>query len=443
MENFIERNKEMLVEMVSGILKIRSVEEAGGSDAPFGIGVKNSLIYALNKARELGFKPINIDNVLGYAEFGEGEDVISVLGHLDVVPEGKGWDYPPYGGEVHNGKLYGRGSIDDKGPIMAALFGLYAIKESGLKLSKRVRIIFGTNEETEWKCMNHLKDKVKEPLIGFTPDAEFPVINREKGILNVTLRKDFSVKNTEVSVKGGERPNMVPDSAEAVFRDDFENPFFNNPDININGKIISAKGISAHGALPEKGKNAITILMTALSKININVEVKSIVSFVTEKIGSETNGKSLGIAMRDELSGELTVNLGVLTINENFGEMIFNIRYPVTASHKEIVEQITKTAKEYGLYVSSFHDQPSLLVKEDEPLVKTLLEVYENFTGEKGYTISIGGGTYARGMNIGVAFGPRMPGMEEVEHMANEYIGVNHLVMLAKIYGRAIYELAK
>ncbi|MGB9694569.1 MAG: dipeptidase PepV [Caldisericaceae bacterium] len=441
-EDFIEQRKDQLVQIVSNAIKIKSTEELPEEGAPFGKGVKEALVYALKVSEDLGFKAVNLNNVLGYAEFGEGDEVISVLGHLDVVPEGTDWKYPPYGGETHEGRLYGRGTIDDKGPIFAALFGLYALKETQTKLSKRVRIIFGTNEETGWKCMDHLKAVLRDPLIGFTPDAEFPVINREKGILNVTLRKDFATRNEEVYIVGGERPNMVPDHAEARFNHKIELELVDS-DVYIQGNTVVARGISAHGALPEKGKNAISMIANAIKSSIANEEVKDIIRFINEAVGKEVDGRSLGIKMSDEPSHDLTANLGTIEVNESYGTLTFNIRYPVTKDYKDIVSKIALTASKYGLKVAQIRNQDPLFVKDDEPLIKTLLAVYEKFTGQKGYTISIGGGTYARAMDKGVAFGPGMPGMEAVEHMANEYIEISHLVKITKIYGNAIYELAK
>ncbi len=442
MEDFIEKNKEKLIDITRAVLKIKSVESKHEKDAPFGRGVKEALVKALDIGREFGFNVVNLDNVLGFAEYGEGDEIISVLGHLDIVPEGKNWIYPPYGAEIHDGKIYGRGAIDDKGPTMAALFGLYALKETKLNMSKRARIVFGTNEETGWGCMSFYNEKVREPIIGFAPDAQFPVINREKGILNVVLRKDFITLNDSVRISGGERSNMVPDHAEAIFKSAVDLKS-DNPDISIEENKISAKGVSAHGSLPEKGKNAIVTLCDALLKVELPNEVKEIVDFVAHKIGRDFYGQMLGIDKTDEHSGHLTINLGEITITEKYGEMSLNIRYPVTDSYERIVNVFKTQDSNFHLYVSSFKNQPPLFVDEKEPIITKLIKVYENFTHEKGYTISIGGGTYARAMDKGVAFGPYFPGMEDIAHQANEFIGIDHLVKLAQIYSRAIYELAR
>lgn len=441
MENFIETHKEDLIEIVRGILKIKSVEDKQVGDTPFGKGVKEALQFALKTGKEMGFKTKNLDNYAGYVEYGKGNELISILGHLDVVPEGKGWTHPPYGAEIEDGKIYARGASDDKGPIMAALFGLYAVKEMKIPLKKRVRIIFGTNEETGWKGINYYKQHEKEPLIGFTPDGDFPVVNREKGILNISLAKTFASSNTDVIINGGERPNMVPGYAEADIKNLPDN--LSLPEnVTISGNKIIAKGISAHAAHPWKGKNAIVLLCKALARLDINKDVKSIINFILDKV-SDVYGEKLGIAFEDKPSGRLTLNLGILKVNETKGEMTFNIRYPITDKAGRIVKNIGKEAEKYGLMVQNTSDLKPLFVKEEEPLVQKLLSVYEEETGEKAYTMAIGGGTYARAMEKGVAFGPVFPNTKSVEHQPDEYIAINDLVKLAKIYARAIQKLAE
>ncbi|MEG0480630.1 MAG: Sapep family Mn(2+)-dependent dipeptidase, partial [Clostridium sp.] len=219
----IERSVEVLsndlVESTRQIIRIQSVESSPKENMPFGENVQEALDYALNLSRNMGFKVVNLDNYVGYAEYGEGEDYIAVLGHLDVVPEGDGWNGNPYSGDLIDGVIYGRGAIDDKGPIMAALYGLKAIKDSGVKLSKRVRVIFGTNEETGCNDIPYYLEREKPPVMGFTPDADFPVIHGEKGLLIFDIVKDVLDEQTStvkvVYIKGGTRENMVPDYCEA------------------------------------------------------------------------------------------------------------------------------------------------------------------------------------------------------------------------------------
>ena len=303
-----------------------------------------------------------------------------------------------------------------------------------------MRIVFGTNEETGWKGITYFKQKVKDPLIGFTPDGDFPVINREKGILNITIGRKFSEKNDALKLNGGERPNMVPDHAEAELKN-MSGAI--SGDVEVEGNKLIAKGISAHGAHPWEGKNAVTILCKSLESVELPDEVKHVIDFVNEAVGDDVYGKGLGIANEDELSGKLTVNLGIMKIDENGAEITFNIRYPITDSDERIIKGIEETAQKFGLSVLNTHTQKPLFVDEKEEVVQKLLKVYEETTGEKGYTLAIGGGTYARAMDKGVAFGPVFPGMKAVEHQPDEFISIEHLIKLAKIYGRAIYELAR
>lgn len=178
----IEELKDDLIDSTAELVKIKSIEDEAKEGKPYGEGVASALEKALEISEKLGFETVNVDGYVGYAEYGEGDEYVGVLGHLDLVPEGDGWKYPPYGAEIHDGKMYGRGTTDDKGPIMAALYGLKAIKESKLPLSKKVRILFGTNEETGSKEIEHYLEKEKPPVLGFTPDAEYPIIYAEKGI---------------------------------------------------------------------------------------------------------------------------------------------------------------------------------------------------------------------------------------------------------------------
>lgn len=235
---------------------------------------------------------------------------------------------------------------------------------------------------------------------------------------------------------------MVPDYAEAIFLKGNIGSL-DMPDVNITGNKIMAKGVSAHGSLPEKGKNAIVILSDALKKIRLNHEVAEVVNFVNRYIGTDYNGNSIGIGFEDLQSGKLTINLGIIDVEESYAELKFNIRYPVTVSSSEVIEGIKRKIVETNFYVKDSRDQKPLHVDENSDLVKTLLSVYLRKTGLEPFTIAIGGGTYARAMDVGVAFGPTFVGQEEVEHMANEYIDIEHLINLAKIYGEAIYELAK
>ncbi|MEG1415781.1 MAG: Sapep family Mn(2+)-dependent dipeptidase, partial [Clostridium sp.] len=334
----IERSVEVLsndlVESTRQIIRIQSVESSPKENMPFGENVQEALDYALNLSRNMGFKVVNLDNYVGYAEYGEGEDYIAVLGHLDVVPEGDGWNGNPYSGDLIDGVIYGRGAIDDKGPIMAALYGLKAIKDSGVKLSKRVRVIFGTNEETGCNDIPYYLEREKPPVMGFTPDADFPVIHGEKGLLIFDIVKDVLDEQTStvkvVYIKGGTRENMVPDYCEAeILTEDKEDiiriykELSSKDDINIKieetdlGFIIKSYGVSAHGSCPFLGKNAIMGIIKFLSRLNINGSVGEFIEFIESKIGFNLHGEGLGINLVDKVSGPLTMNVGIIDVKKS------------------------------------------------------------------------------------------------------------------------------
>lgn len=447
--------KEEIIEGVQKCVVIKSVEEEPKENMPFGEGVQKALEYSLELSIKLGFKTVNIDNMIAYAEYGQGEEMIAVLGHLDVVPEGNGWTYPPYGGEVHDGKIYGRGTTDDKGPIIGALYALKAIKDLNLPLKKRVRIIFGLNEETGSKCVKHYIEKGEEmPSAGFTPDAEYPIINGEKGIVTSSYKTSLHQEGKLIlkSIKGGIAPNVVPEYAEAEIK--ITNTMVNKikklsegiDEIELEEKesllLIKSFGISAHGSRPEEGKNAISHLLLFLGKLDFIGDVKEFIDFMNKNIGLDTEGRKLGIYLQDEMSGKFVFNLGMLVANEKEVNISINMRYPVTKNYEDFKDIFEKRMTEGKMKEVSTRHKKSLYVSPNSKFIKQLQKVYEEKVGEKAELISIGGGTYAKSMENIVAFGPIFKGQPMVEHKPDEYIEIDSLIKNVQIMAAAIYELA-
>jgi succinyl-diaminopimelate desuccinylase len=457
----IDQLKEDLVKSTQEIVKIRSVEGESKDGMPFGEDVDKALKCALGISEKLGFKTVNMNGYIGYAEYGEGDDYVAILGHLDVVPEGNGWIYPAYGAEIHDGKIYGRGTMDDKGPIMTALYGLKAIKDCNLPLSKKVRVIFGTNEETGCGEMEYYNSHEKAPISGFTPDAEYPIIYGEKGITIFDAVKDLNNKGCgEVVVKhmkGGQRANMVPDYCEAeieaknaesvvkTVKEFAEKTGFNlTTELKNNKLTIISKGIGAHGSLPELGKNAIMQMFALLETMPLGkCDLADFVSFFNKHVGFETDGKSFGVGLEDKESGKLTFNVGTISMDETKISLALNLRYPVTYKYDDMMNPFNKTISGTGIRVENMMAQNPLFFPPDHPTIKSLQKVYEEQTGKEAKLLAIGGGTYAKEMKNIVAFGPIFPGQVDLDHQANEYIAVDDLVVNAKIYAHAIYELAK
>lgn len=458
----IEELKEELISSTQNILRIKSVEAPALPGMPFGDGVNQALDAALELADKLGFKTVNYDGFIGFAEYGEGEDYVGVLGHVDVVPEGEGWTYPPYAAEIHDGKLFARGALDDKGPIIAALYGLKAVVDSGLTLSKKVRIIFGTNEETGTSAEIKLYlEKEKPPISGFTPDAEYPMINGEKGIANFDLVKDLISKpatgNYIEYIKGGLKANMVPEYAEAklglvdVFSTilDLES-YVENTGYKLDSEIvedtliIKSYGVSAHGSLPELGQNAIMQLLGFLGKIDFGAsDVSKLIDFLNRNIGMEVNGESFGVDLEDKVSGKLSFNVGVINLNYDMAVLALNLRYPVTKTYQDMLSPLLETLEGSDIRIENMQNDTPLFFPEDHELIKKLQKVYVEQTGLDPTPICIGGGTYAKEMPNIIAFGPIFPGKPDLDHQVNECIELEDLIKNAKIYAHAIYELAK
>ncbi|WP_461613669.1 dipeptidase PepV [Clostridium sp. Marseille-QA1073] len=450
-----------IINSVKEIVKIKSLEGEAKPGMPFGEEVDKALQCALEISKKLGFKTVNVDGYAGYAEYGEGEEYIAALGHIDLVPEGDGWIYPPYGAEIHDGKMYGRGTTDDKGPIIACLYGLKAIKDAGLPLSKKIRIIFGTNEETGGEDIPYYLQKESAPVAAFTPDADFPIINGEKGITIFDLVKNFtSAPIGDIVIEniiGGNAANMVPDYAEALLickntaevveklkKFVLDNKYDMTSEVNGSEVKIKSIGISGHGSTPELGKNAIMQLITFLSSLDLgNDELSNYVKFLGEKIGMDLNGEGFGIYLEDKDSGKLSFNVGKISINKDRGVITLNLRYPVTKTLDDMMKPLNKTLEGTGITIENFSHQAPLYFSPDHPLIQTLAKVYSEQTGKEAELISIGGGTYAKEMPNTVAFGPIFPGEPDTIHQPNEYIEVEDLINITKIYAHSLYELAK
>ncbi len=459
----IEGYEDDIIKSVQEIIRIKSVEQAEQEDMPFGEGPFRALECALNLGEKLGFNTKNIDNYAGHAEIGDGDEVVGILAHVDVVPEGSGWTYPPFSAEIHDGKIFGRGTIDDKGPAIAAMYAMKALKESGVDLTRKIRIIFGTNEETGWGGIKHYFEKENPPTMAFTPDADFPVIYGEKGIIVFDLVKQLKDSKCDgieiIELKGGNAPNMVPDSAYAILKIEDKGSFMvkygeyklkNDYPIALKEDKDSikaiVKGVSAHGSTPEKGENAISYLMDFLGYVmEGQCDISEFIQVYNNRIGFAYNGENIGCGFEDGESGKLNFNPGMVELQNDKITLTINIRYPIDSSGEKVYDGIRRNLEDTSIELIEGEDEMKpLYVSKDNFLVKSLMKVYKEETGDNdSQPITIGGGTYARAMENAVAFGPMFPGQKDVAHQKDEYISIEHLMKLTKIYAKALYELAK
>ena len=446
--------KDELIATLCENIRIPSVEGPAAPGAPYGEDVRRSLDHALKAADALGFKTVNMDGHLGWCEYGEGEEMVAVLGHLDVVPAGEGWTVAPYGGEVKDGSIWGRGTSDDKGPSIAAIYALAALRDSGLPIRRRIRVLLGCNEETGSQDMKYYLDQGGEvPVMGFTPDAEYPLINGEKGIINAAFSRTYTQSGPlkVLRIKGGTASNVVPSYAYADLQCDEELAqrlcklystaikFSRRP----GGFRIESFGVNAHGSTPEQGENAIGRLMYALDNLPLEGELADAIHFLATKLGMETNGASAGIYLRDDVSGELTLNWGTMEADEGKLSLVINYRYPVTFGHDDCAPAFNRLFTEAGFILDHEFHKDKLYIPEDSELVTTLLNVYKEQTGLEGKPKCIGGGTYAKAIPNILAFGPHFPGDEGREHKPDEFISIDLLMKNAQIIAHAMYALAK
>lgn len=460
------KRKDELLEELKNLLSIESVldESTASVQAPFGEKVAEALDYMLELGKKDGFKTKNVDGYAGHIELGDGEDIIGILSHVDVVPAGDGWTSPPFQPEIRDGKLYARGALDDKGPTMAAYFALKIIKELGLKCSKRIRLIVGTDEESRWRCMAHYFEKEEMPVMGFSPDADFPIIAAEKGLLDMkAIRSDQKTVNkdgawTLVRFESGERVNMVPDVAEVrlsgegdvfALKEKVQDYLLSHriqgyAEESNEGVTIVMEGKAHHGMEPDKGMNAALFMARFLAEVPLDQEGENYVRMINDLFVDSFFGEKLGIAQKDEWMGLLTINAGVFRFETNGKQLIrINIRYPKNGDVEEILQKAEKKLSQYGFKVPDVDHKPVHFVDKEHRLIQTLTKVYEEQTGEKAEVLAIGGGTYARVLDTGVAFGPLFPGSAETAHQRDEYIDVDELLKATAIYAQAIYELAK
>lgn len=442
--------KDEVVKEIQNAVRVKSVKEAPLPGMPFGEGPAKALDHFMNLAEKLGFKAEKFDNYAMHIDMGEGKETLGILAHVDVVPEGDNWTYPPYSGTIADGKIYGRGTLDDKGPAIISLFAMKAIADSGIKLNKKIRMILGADEESGSACLKYYFGELKMPYpdIAFTPDSSFPVTYAEKGSVRVKIKKKFSTLK-DVVIKGGNAFNSVPNEANGVIPVDMLGEVKNKNKVEFvkEGNVykIFSAGIPAHGAHPEKGYNAISALFEVLKDIEVkNEELKGLVAFFDKFIKMETDGKSFGVKCTDGETGDLTLNLGKINLENNELEIWIDMRVPVKVKNEQIIETIKKNTEDYGYEFLLHSNTQPLYVAKDSFLVSTLMNIYKELTGDNAaQPVAIGGGTYAKYAKNAVAFGALLPDQEDRMHQRDEYLEISKIDKLLQIYVEAIYRLAK
>ena len=446
----IESMHDEMIDTLQKWIRVPSVKGEAAPGAPFGKEVRSMLDMALADCEQMGFKTQNFDGYIAHADLGEGsdEDALAILAHLDVVPEGDGWKYPPYGAVIENGRMYGRGTSDDKGPAVAALYAMKAVKDVGIPLRRKVRLILGCDEESGWEDIAHYNKVATMPRMGFSPDASYPIINIEKGICRLELHGVLSNEGLQViAFNNGERPNVIPGRASALVAGDaatvaqaeaaakkLDIPA--EVQLTDKGVSITVTGISGHAASPETARNANGEMLLLLRELGVQGDL----CLLADKIGLDYKGEGLEISVSDGISGYLTCNLGIIRAGEGGVYATLDIRYPVMTNPDMIIKNVSASLP--GMRVEAMEVKEPHHVPAGSELVQNLLDAYHEVTGYERKCLYTGGGTYARSLQEGVAFGASFPQDEDLAHQANEYADIEGLYKNIKIFALAIVKLA-
>lgn len=457
---WVDAHRDAFLADLENWLSVPSVKGEAEPGAPFGAENRKALSLALEDARRYGFVTRDFDGYAGDITLGDGAETLGILCHLDVVPAGEGWSKPPFHLTVENDRLIGRGVMDDKGPALAALYAMRAVRDCALPLKDKVRLILGCDEETGMSDMRYYAQKADLPHYGFSPDAEFPVIHIEKGGLNLLLSKatdsKISVPIEIESLQAGERCNVVPgiaravvaaqdvsDLAERVAAIAQKRAFSLSTRALGDGRYeIVAEGLCAHASTPHLGKNAAGMLLIALADLNAGGAIGETVRALSEWIGLEGNGESLGIAISDPDSGPLTCNLGILRYDGNLFSAQLDIRYPLHVTEETLCGKVAMRLSPAKIALTRISGHAPHHVPKEHKVVQGLLRAYTEATGLEGYAFAIGGGTYSRMMPNTVAFGPNFPGEVDACHMPDEYIPQEKMFLCIKTIALAIVRLA-
>jgi len=442
----IDRNFDEMISVLKELIAIKSVSVPGSADMPYGAECAKVLRKFLDIAEDQGFYINNFENYVGTVEYNEKPVKLGVLCHLDVVPvTEKDWTYKPFGGEIDGGRIYGRGSVDDKGPASAVLFAMKALRDAGIELTHNVRFIVGCDEENGSTDMEYYMSREKMPEYVFTPDGDYPVINIEKGMLRLRIRKNSAFSHIR-KIHGGTVPNAVPSDAYAVVSGIEKFP--ENENITVSPQdgsyIVEYKGKAAHASTPADGINAVTGLVQYLCSLELDEEEKKVFENIrTSFVHGDFSGSGCGIKMSDEKSGALTQVLSIADYDGEVLEFRIDVRYPLCGDRDDISAKIASAVSPAGFELITDIASLPHCVDEESEFIRTLLSVYEKETGLEGYCKAIGGGTYVHDIEGGVAFGAEFPGEENNMHGNDESISLDSLRLNAKIIANAIYEICR
>ena len=406
------------LELLGRLVAFDTVRRPAEPGMPFGRPSSEALNWLIDTAKRDGFAAANLDNYCGYIEYGDGPEMVAVACHLDVVPTGDpaDWTSPPFEMTERDGVLYGRGVSDDKGAIAIVYNLMCELKRRNVKLKRRLRLIFGCAEETGSECLDYYRKHAELPRFGFTPDANFPVICGECGMIQFALEKKFRPGENRLKLRAGVVINAVPGRAEAEY----------------DGKKFSAIGRAAHASHPERGDNALVKLCR---------ELDGKVESDFPKLVLKTNRADLELELADDVS-KLTLVPSLADVDETHARLRGDIRFPVTMRSPEIADRLERAYAGCGYQLTVRVVDEPLYFPPDTPFIAALQGAYAAETGDnKSKPLVIGGGTYAKHLPNIVAFGCSLPGSTYGAHEVDEHCAVSDFPVVTRILARAIAAL--
>ena len=452
----IEPYKADLLTDLKGLLRIASVKDVStaSEQAPFGQGIKEALHYMLALGERDGFRTKNVDDYAAHLEIGAGKKVLGILSHLDVVPaDSSQWDTDPFEPVIRDGKLYARGSLDDKGPALVAYYAIKIIKELGFTFHQRIRLIYGTDEETDWQDMDYYFRQEDMPDFGIVPDGIFPMIYAEKGVASIEIEKQGFNSQSLLSLTAGSAYNLVADKAEATILSALHLPPLFHDYLEhhaLQGSIkqtdrhyqLQIMGKTAHAAAPSQGVNAGLHLVHFLKTLDLDQAALDCLTFFDEYFYEDTVGQKTQLAFQNSELGDVTVNTAFLNLSLEKASIGLNLRYPADYPFNQKYEQLTHLCQRYGYNTRLVSHQKPSQTSLDTPETKLLLETYRKHTGDQTPPLAIGGITYGRVFERGITFGPAFLGKPATLHQPNEYWELDDLFKALEIYLDAFYQLA-
>lgn len=407
------------------LLQIPSVEGVAVTDAPFGVEPKRALTFIVDIAKRNGLKAFIVGDAMTVVEWGTSPDYVGVLGHVDVVDAGSGWNYPPYDLTEANGKFYGRGILDNKGPILSCLFALIQLKKMGIMPKQRIRIMFGSNEESGMADIAKYLEQEQPPKYAFTPDCKYPVVYGERGIVDFTIKTTFTANEIAelVSITGEFSRSSVPDNCQITLKD---------------GTTISATGKRSPSNAPELGENAITLISRKIVQQSLlSQPLSTYFSWIENHLHEQHYGEGLGIDFADEASGKLMLTPYKLVLIDDELHLSMSIRYPISVTTEQILTKITEQLPSRST-ITINRELPAHIFNQHRSIIKKLSDIYTKITGFDGTPVTTTGATYARKMPNTFAFGPSFPGQKGIAHNSDEYMDVADLRTNYVIYLNAI-----